>query len=266
MNLENFKQRVAYIRAGLVSGGADWKDINEATVRQVIALPLLQAAGFDIWDPAEVKPEVPTSSGGRVDVWLNYQGTTLYILELKKLNLNLKDKETEQAINYAASQAVKWAMATNGLEWKLFDTFDVNKKSIEREVLTVSLHEAEYLFDLLSMENWKNGVDVVGLIEGKRARIKQIEKVRKTIQEEIEYTYDETGEFISEKIAIHNLKRSGKLKDEDIQIYLENKNVEYVENVVDVEAQENIDSSIQYREVKIWTLKMKKYNRCINTC
>lgn len=41
---------------------------GEAVVRQTIVLPLLQAAGFDIWNPAEVIPEETDKGGFRPDL------------------------------------------------------------------------------------------------------------------------------------------------------------------------------------------------------
>ncbi|WP_161882988.1 hypothetical protein [Deinococcus alpinitundrae] len=41
---------------------------GEAVVRQAIVLPILQAAGFDIWNPAQVIPEETDKGGFRPDV------------------------------------------------------------------------------------------------------------------------------------------------------------------------------------------------------
>lgn len=51
--------------------------LNEAAVRQVIMLRLLQAAGFDLWNPLEVAPEPANLNGGRCDLEPRQRATSL---------------------------------------------------------------------------------------------------------------------------------------------------------------------------------------------
>ncbi len=140
--------------------------VNEAAVRQAIILRLLQAAGFDIWNPLEVCPEENHTSGGRADLSVRANSKLLFVLELKRLNATIKDKETEQAINYANSKAIRWALATNGATWCVYDVHLVNKLSSERLVLEIQLTQdnhdefADDLFRLLDASVWaKNGFE-----------------------------------------------------------------------------------------------------------
>lgn len=160
-----FRQAIHDIALGIHKNWIQ-SGVNEAAVRQAIILRLLQAAGFDIWNPLEICPEESHTSGGRADLSVRSNGQLLFVLELKRLNATIKDKETEQAINYANSKAIRWALATNGATWCVYDVHLVNKLSSERLVLEIQLtphnHDefADDLFRLLDASVWaKNGFE-----------------------------------------------------------------------------------------------------------
>lgn len=137
-------------------------NLNEATVRQVIVLRLLAAAGFNIWNPTEVVAEAHNPTGGRVDLEIRIDEHPCFVLELKRLDASLNGKETVQAINYASAKGIRWAMTTNGRTWKLFDTNILNCPAIEKLVLEVRIKKlmddevANRLFGLLSRRVWAN--------------------------------------------------------------------------------------------------------------
>jgi predicted type IV restriction endonuclease len=158
-SLENFRETVRAIANGIYD---IWNlpNLNEAAVRQVIVLRILQAAGFDVWNPLEIIPEEFSSGGGRIDLVIKIDGEARFVIELKKLSAVLADKETVQTINYASEKAIRWAIATNGRAWKFFDTHLVQKEAIDRGVLEIELLAdkvdvfADDLFGLLVRQVW----------------------------------------------------------------------------------------------------------------
>ena len=158
-SLESFRETVRAIASGIYE---NWNspNLNEAAVRQVVVLRLLQAAGFNIWNPLEIIPEETSSGGGRIDILVKIEGEARFVIELKKLSAVLADKETVQTINYASEKAIRWAIATNGRAWKFFDTHLVQKEAIERGVLEIELLEdnvdvfAKDLYQLLTRQVW----------------------------------------------------------------------------------------------------------------
>ena len=156
---EAFRRAIHEIALG-IHGGWIKSKANEAAVRQAIVLRLLQAAGFDIWNPLEVFPEESSATGGRADLSIGDGEKSYFILELKRLNATIKDKETEQALNYAYSKAIRWALATNGAMWCVYDIHLVNQLSSDRLVLELQLTKdnqeefADDLFRLLDASVW----------------------------------------------------------------------------------------------------------------
>lgn len=114
------------------------KQPGEAIVRQAIVLRLLQAAGFDIWNPDEVTPE-ETNVGGKRPDFLIRVGQLAFILELKGMNVQLGNAESQQAVSYAGSVGVRWAILTNGRVWIVLDESLSTTPYHEREVLRLEL-------------------------------------------------------------------------------------------------------------------------------
>ena len=89
-------------------------------MRQCIVLRLLLAAGFDIWNPDEVRPEETNVTGNRAD-FLVRRGQGTFALELKGMGATLQARDYQQALNYAVSVGTRWAIVTNGRVWLVLD-------------------------------------------------------------------------------------------------------------------------------------------------
>lgn len=140
----------------------DWekKGLNEAQTRQVIILRILAELGFNIWQPFEIIAEESTSSNNyRPDFVIRLQ-RDCFVIEAKALGRSLSDSDVEQAINYVNSKGLRWAILTNGKEWKFFDN-DLRGAASQRLAFDFSLQKIEtesavkYFEQLLSPKIWR---------------------------------------------------------------------------------------------------------------
>ncbi|GGB67175.1 DUF4357 domain-containing protein [Deinococcus soli (ex Cha et al. 2016)] len=112
---------------------------GEAIVRQAVVLRLLHAAGFDIWNPAEVVPEETNGAGHRAD-FLIRAGSGTFALELKGMTVTLGPRDYQQVVTYAASEKTPWAVLTNGRVWAVLDRLHQPGGTFEEhEVLRLEL-------------------------------------------------------------------------------------------------------------------------------
>ncbi len=142
---------------------ASWNkaSLSEATVRQVIVLRLLMAAGFDIWNPLEVAAEETNAAKNRPDLIVSCgedKENNAFVLELKRRDVQIDDGSLGQALSYAGHSGIRWAILTNGHTWVIAD----EKKSgpyPDRVVLRIDLSEdnAEDLHRLLERSVWVSG-------------------------------------------------------------------------------------------------------------
>lgn len=117
---------------------------GEAVVRQCIVLRLLQAAGFDIWNPAEVVPEETNTAGRRSD-FLVRRGAGRFALEIKGMAASLSTREYEQAVTYAVNEGSRWAIVTNGRKWVVLDEHLPGRYE-ERAALTLEMGQESDMF------------------------------------------------------------------------------------------------------------------------
>ncbi len=130
MSLEKLKSTVDQIvmRAPLVRGRGE-----EAT-KQALILPMVDALGYDIWNPAEVCPEYDadfaTKKAGqkeKVDLAIVLAGLPRIYFEVKSVETPLDGHSGQLARYFNATQSVSLAILTNGVEYRFFtDTGDVN--------------------------------------------------------------------------------------------------------------------------------------------
>jgi len=94
---------------------------NEANTKQAFILPMFEALGWDIYDTTEVALE-ETASNGRVDFAFKINGVAKFYTEAKKLGADLNNPIfVKQAVTYAYSNSVTWAVLTNFTEIHLLN-------------------------------------------------------------------------------------------------------------------------------------------------
>ncbi|GGR63556.1 hypothetical protein GCM10008959_27130 [Deinococcus seoulensis] len=133
---------------------------GEAIVRQAIVLRLLHAAGFDIWNPAEVVPEETNATGNRAD-FLIRTGHGAFALELKGMNVTLGAAHYQQAATYAVNEGTRWAIVTNGRVWAVLDEHLPGRWE-DRVALKLELGQEGQTFAgdlaaLLDVDAWRSG-------------------------------------------------------------------------------------------------------------
>jgi hypothetical protein len=118
-------------------------DLKEAPTRRIFVETLLQALGWDVTDPDEVELECPTIDGKSVDYALKIDSKPVLLVEAKPLNDALRDvKSVTQVVNYAANANVRWCILTNGVTYKVYDSYE-KAEAPEKLVFEVSIDPEE---------------------------------------------------------------------------------------------------------------------------
>ncbi len=227
-SLESFRETVRAIASGIYD---IWNlpNLNEAAVRQVIVLRILQAAGFDIWNPLEVVPEESSSGGGRVDIVIRIADEAQFVIELKKLHAPLGGKSTVQSINYANEKAIRWAIATNGHTWRFYDN-DLKKKiPNERCVLEIELLKnnietfASDLYQLLMHQTWADQQfeSSIKKVESELEKRKKYEEIIREKSPLLE-SFMEEHTITDRTKALKLMAKYGELSEEESEVLLGN--------------------------------------------
>jgi predicted type IV restriction endonuclease len=114
------------------------KDIiqtEEATKNSMI-MPLIQALGYNVFDPLEVTPElvadVGTKKGEKVDYAILQGGKPIILFECKKAGAELNINHAGQLFRYFHVTEARFGVLTNGLIYKFFTDLEQPNKMDEK--------------------------------------------------------------------------------------------------------------------------------------
>ena len=122
----------------LASRVASTKDIiqTEEATKNAMVMPLIQALGYNVFDPLEVTPEliadVGTKKGEKVDYAILKDGQPIILFECKKAGAELNVNHASQLFRYFHVTAARFGVLTNGLVYKFFTDLEQPNKMDER--------------------------------------------------------------------------------------------------------------------------------------
>lgn len=97
---------------------------TEEATKTALILPLIQALGYDVFNPHEVMPEfiadVGTKKGEKVDYAILKNGYPTILFECKKVGGDLSINHASQLFRYFHVTEARFAVLTNGLIYKFF--------------------------------------------------------------------------------------------------------------------------------------------------
>lgn len=130
MSTERLNQVIEKIlsRADAVRGRGE-----EAT-KQAMILPMIEALGYDIWNPSEVCPEFEADTSikkagqkEKVDFAIFYNNQPKIFIEVKSIDENLDGHHGQLKRYFTATTSVSLGILTNGIEYRFFtDTGEIN--------------------------------------------------------------------------------------------------------------------------------------------
>ena len=116
--------------------------MTEEATKTSFILPFLHALGYDIFDPAEVRPEADCDFGKKkglkVDYTISIDGTPVMLIECKHWSVDL-DKHKAQLFHYYSTSKAKFGILTNGIVYKFFTDLDKDNLMDEKPFFEINL-------------------------------------------------------------------------------------------------------------------------------
>ncbi|MBC7340866.1 MAG: type I restriction enzyme HsdR N-terminal domain-containing protein [Clostridia bacterium] len=117
--------------------------VNEEMGKQVLVMPFIQALGFDVFNPLEVRPEYIADfgkkKGEKVDYAIFKDGTPVMFIEAKSVTENLENHDAQLARYFNATPEVRIAVLTNGVVYKFFTDLNSNNIMDQSPFLTLDI-------------------------------------------------------------------------------------------------------------------------------
>lgn len=107
-------------------------------------MPLIQSLGYDIFNPEELVPEyvadVGIKKGEKIDYAIMQGKEPVILLEAKNVNEELA-KHDSQLFRYFGTTKAKFAILSNGIEYKFFTDLDEQNKMDEKPFFIINMLE-----------------------------------------------------------------------------------------------------------------------------
>ena len=119
----------------------DTLQTEEATKMSLI-FPFFQLLGYDVFNPLEFCPEytadIGIKKGEKVDYAILMGKDPVILIEAKSVNKKL-DRHSSQLFRYFVSTPAKFAILTNGIEYKFYTDLDDTNKMDKEPFLDINL-------------------------------------------------------------------------------------------------------------------------------
>ena len=119
----------------------DTLQTEEATKMSLI-VPFFQLLGYDVFNPLEFCPEytadIGIKKGEKVDYAILMDNEPVILVEAKSVNKKL-DRHSSQLFRYFVSTSAKFAVLTNGVEYKFYTDLDETNKMDKDPFLSINL-------------------------------------------------------------------------------------------------------------------------------
>lgn len=122
---------------------------TEEATKTALILPFISSLGYDIFNPAEVLPEmscdIGTKKGEKIDYAILKDGSPVMLIECKHWaqDLNLHDN---QLLRYFNVSKAKFGVLTNGIIYRFYSDIEEPNKMDKKPFLEV---------DLLNLKDWQ---------------------------------------------------------------------------------------------------------------
>lgn len=135
---------------------------NEEATKYRIILPILEAMGFDIYNPQIVDPEYLISERFADYTLTDYNSNNI-LLEAKKPSLDMDGEPEKQIRWYCASQNINQGILTNGIKWRFynFEFYEAELGAIKKmryKEIDILRDKKEKIFKEFKSFLWNNNV------------------------------------------------------------------------------------------------------------
>uniref|UniRef100_UPI00191BD0AC type I restriction endonuclease n=1 Tax=Tautonia marina TaxID=2653855 RepID=UPI00191BD0AC len=105
---------------------------TEEATKNALVLPLINALGYNVFDPTEVVPEfiadVGTKKGEKVDYVIMRDGKPAILIECKSAGSKLSINHASQLFRYFTTTDARFAVLTDGIEYQFYTDIEAPNK------------------------------------------------------------------------------------------------------------------------------------------
>ena len=161
---------------------------TEESTKHAFVLPFINALGYDTFDPTEVVPEftadIGLKKGEKVDYAIFQNGQPIVIIECKNWSENL-DAHNSQLFRYFHASKTRFALLTNGIEYRFYTDLDATNKMDEKPFLEFNITQLKdnTIHEIAKFH--KSNFDIEKIVDN-ASSLKYTKEIKKIIAEELQ--------------------------------------------------------------------------------
>lgn len=175
---------------------------TEEATKHSFVMPFLQMLGYDIFDPTVIVPEYIADTGKRkhekVDYAILSDGEPMILIEVKRHHENL-DNHVDQLYRYFSVTNNKFAILTNGIEYRFFTESETNRMD-HVPFLSINLLDPKKR-EIKELEKFaKDELDIDKIMSLANKR-KYVNGIKEVLEREITEPSDEFAKYFASSLV-----------------------------------------------------------------
>lgn len=187
--IRDFSNRIEVIKDTLTT--------EEAT-KTALIMPFFQLLDYDVFNPTEFIPEyvadIGVKKGEKVDYAIIKNGKPIIIIEAKSVTDKLKKHDT-QLMRYFSVTDAKFAILTNGINYKFFTDLEQPNVMDKKPFLEINLLNIDDN-EILQLKKFAKNTFNLETISSTASNLKYIDNINNRLKSELENPSDEFVRFM----------------------------------------------------------------------
>ncbi|OQB30268.1 MAG: hypothetical protein BWY08_01278 [Bacteroidetes bacterium ADurb.Bin174] len=118
---------------------------TEEATKNAFVMPMINALGYDVFNPLEVIPEftcdIGTKKGEKIDYAIMKDGKPIMLIECKHWQQPLSLQHDNQLLRYFHVSDARFGVLTNGIEYRFYTDIDKNNVMDEKPFLVIDMQK-----------------------------------------------------------------------------------------------------------------------------
>lgn len=186
---------------------------TEESTKHAFVLPFINLLGYDTYNPLEVVPEFTADQGikkgEKVDYAIFQDGEPILIIECKHWKENL-DVHNSQLFRYFHVTKTRFALLTNGIDYRFYTDLESGNKMDERSFLDFDIRNLKEATVNEISKFHKSNFDVDKIVNN-ASSLKYTKALKKALNQEFENPSADFVKFFAKKVY------SGKVITESVR-------------------------------------------------
>lgn len=188
---------------------------TEEATKNALVMPLINALGYNVFDPLEVIPEftadVGTKKGEKVDYAITLDGKPMILIECKTVGSTLSLNHASQLYRYFSVTDARFAVLTNGTDYWFYTDLEAPNRMDDKPFFEFSMFDVTER-SMLELEKFSRGSFNLDNILSNARELKYLKLLTKAISAEMDSPSEELIRYFAGRVYAGQFR--GAVKDQ----------------------------------------------------